>query len=174
MTTLEDQEADACEFDAFDVIDDSMGRVGAMLAHCYQAYGPEVVRQIVLKLIADGTERRFLDKTVKELQMMELPDIADLVMECAATIPEPVCPYEAGTGDFRAWHMKRAKEPFDSKVEAEECLLNLRYRETEPDYWLGLFGQDEAKVLKSKCGQGFRILRLKAGADWQKYLTEED
>ena len=112
--------------------------------------------------------RTSLIKAAGDLDEMGLTEPARVVAEVAAAIPEPVCPHAPNTGNSRAWHQLRAKKPFGTEEEAEQCLLSMDYRVGDDDLWTNRFGQVESKVLPS--GQGFRILSLKAGADWQEYL----
>jgi len=113
-------------------------------------------------------------ETFHELEALGLP-AGVIVREYAARAPsaQPVCPFPEGDAGFVNWHLNvRPKDPtpFRDKEDGEDCLINAGYRFDDDGVWRNRSGETEGMVLPSEDGQGFRIVRLRAGADWRRHL----
>jgi hypothetical protein len=121
-----------------------------------------------------ATTREALERDADELEALGLP-AGVIVREYAALAPsaQPVCPFPEGDAGFVNWHLNvRPKDPtpFRDKEDGEDCLINAGYRFDDDGVWRNRSGETEGMVLPSEDGQGFRIVRLRAGADWRRHL----
>jgi hypothetical protein len=153
----------------------------AVLAFCYATCGEDGLRVLLEQMIEPSQDfieaavkhlapsdmdreamertrmsREHLEQAAEELALMGLP-IATIVAEYAAQVPEEVCPFEPNTGDFRHWHRKRSRQPFETEQEAEQNLLNQAYRVIDTNYWTSHSGKVDAEIIPTADGEQFRI-----------------
>jgi hypothetical protein len=73
-------------------------------AYTYKIYGAKPLRNSLAGV--DGLTRESLEDTATELIEMDLPKVAAIVLEAAATAPSEadLCPYPEGTANAKGWH----------------------------------------------------------------------
>jgi hypothetical protein len=141
--------------------------IAGLFAYYFQKEGAEFLTAL-LDAEPDDRNRDSLLNAAAELDALELPQVAAIVRQAGLDTPPEQCPHEPNTGNYRAWHMQRAKKPFDTPEQAEACLEGMGFQLEDDDIWRNRF-DTEAKVLPLESRQ-FQILSLRAGADWGKYL----
>jgi hypothetical protein len=78
------------------------------MAYVYSEDGAEGLRALLALL---ATDQESLLRDVQELTEVGLPDVADIVMEAAASAPPKQNPHPEGTADWRDWN-RRHKQDF--------------------------------------------------------------